>query len=47
MVFTTTSAYDKYAETLESVGESILDWADPEKQFRGYTEVRSSSSFSC
>ena len=24
---------------LDSVGESILQWADPENQFRGYTQV--------
>jgi elongation of very long chain fatty acids protein 4 len=27
-----------YTRTLESVGESILGWADPENNFRGYTE---------
>ena len=25
-------------ETLEPIGESILSWADPDKEFRGYTE---------
>ena len=25
--------------SLDSVGESILQWADPEIKFRGYTEV--------
>lgn len=32
--------YEKYMKTLDSVGESILQWADPERNFRGYTEVR-------
>jgi hypothetical protein len=30
--------YEEYTQQLESIGESILTWADPEKQFRGYTE---------
>jgi len=29
---------DAYFATLDKVGESILTWADPEKNFRGYTE---------
>jgi len=28
-----------YIEKLDSIGESILQWADPDNQFRGYTEV--------
>jgi hypothetical protein len=28
-----------YTEVLDSVGESILQWADPETKYRGYTEV--------
>ena len=28
-----------YTETLESVGDSILQWVDPEYKFQGYTEV--------
>jgi hypothetical protein len=31
---------DQYTDTLNSVGESILTWADPENQFRGHTNVR-------
>jgi hypothetical protein len=31
---------DNYLATLDSIGESILVWADPENKFRGYTEVR-------
>lgn len=31
--------YDEYISKLDAVGESILKWADPEHQFRGYTEV--------
>jgi len=26
------------SDTLEPIGDSILEWADPESQFRGYTE---------
>ena len=33
---------DDYVETLNSWGETILVWADPENKFRGYTEVRKS-----
>jgi hypothetical protein len=32
--------YDEYVKTLESVGDSILEWADPNHTFRGHTEVR-------
>lgn len=35
-------AMDDYVETLNSWGETILVWADPENKFRGYTEVRKS-----
>jgi hypothetical protein len=34
------SSYDEYNEKLDAIGESILNWADPDKNFRGYTEVR-------
>uniref|UniRef100_A0A7R9ZHM8 Elongation of fatty acids protein n=1 Tax=Pseudictyota dubia TaxID=2749911 RepID=A0A7R9ZHM8_9STRA len=27
-----------YVETMDSIGESILSWADPEGKFRGHTE---------
>jgi hypothetical protein len=30
---------EDYLKTLDSVGESILVWADPENKFRGHTEV--------
>ena len=33
------SLYETYMETLDSVGESILSWADPEDKFVGYTQV--------
>lgn len=33
-------AMDDYVDTLNSWGETILVWADPENKFRGYTEVR-------
>lgn len=33
---------DSYMKTLDGLGESILNWADPERDFRGYTEVRRS-----
>jgi hypothetical protein len=32
--------YEEYTEKLTSIGDSILNWADPENEFRGYTEVR-------
>jgi len=32
--------FDEYTKKLDSIGESILTWADPESDFRGYTEVR-------
>jgi hypothetical protein len=32
--------YEEYVKTLESVGDSILEWADPNHTFRGHTEVR-------
>lgn len=32
--------FEEYTKTLDSIGESILTWADPERDFRGYTEVR-------
>jgi hypothetical protein len=31
---------DDYMQKLDQIGESILQWADPDNQFRGYTEVR-------
>ena len=31
---------DEYTAALESIGDSILLWADPEGQFTGYTKVR-------
>jgi len=30
---------EKYMETVDSIGQSILTWADPENNFRGHTEV--------
>ena len=27
-------------EKVDALGEKLLNWADPENQFRGYTEVR-------
>uniref|UniRef100_A0A7S4JGP6 Elongation of fatty acids protein n=2 Tax=Odontella aurita TaxID=265563 RepID=A0A7S4JGP6_9STRA len=29
---------EAYLNTMDSIGESILNWADPDNQFRGYTE---------
>lgn len=29
---------DAYISTMDSVGEAILTWADPENKYRGYTE---------
>ena len=30
---------DTYFSTLDSIGESIVAWTDPENQFRGHTDV--------
>jgi hypothetical protein len=30
---------DNYVDTLNSVGESIVAWADPDTQFTGFTNV--------
>jgi hypothetical protein len=30
---------DSYMETLNSIGDALLQWADPEGQFGGYTKV--------
>lgn len=38
---------DTYISTLNSVGDSILEWADPDTKFRGYTEVRGGFALSC
>lgn len=35
-------SYEQYTKVLDSVGESILAWADPENKFRGFTEVSAS-----
>jgi hypothetical protein len=32
--------YETYIQYLDQLGESILQWADPEHQFRGHTNVR-------
>lgn len=40
LVKTIRLAMDDYVDTLNSWGETILVWADPENKFRGYTEVR-------
>ena len=29
-----------YTETLESIGDAIILWADPEGEFSGFTKVR-------
>jgi hypothetical protein len=34
-----TMDYDAYSAKLDSVGNAILTWADPQSQFRGYTDV--------
>jgi hypothetical protein len=31
--------YETYIQYLDQLGESILQWADPEHQFRGHTNV--------
>lgn len=30
---------DTYYSTLDSIGDSIVEWTDPESKFRGYTDV--------
>lgn len=30
---------DNYVETLNSAGESIVSWADPDTKFTGFTDV--------
>jgi hypothetical protein len=37
----TMTAYEAYESKLAEIGEAILSWADNERKFRGYTEVRS------
>ena len=39
--------FDEYMKVLDSAGESILSWADPERNFRGYTEVRLTEQCRC
>jgi hypothetical protein len=31
---------EAYTATLESIGDSIIKWADPEDNFGGFTKVR-------
>lgn len=33
-------SYQEYELYLTKIGDSILNWADAERSFRGYTEVR-------
>jgi hypothetical protein len=35
------STYDEYITKLEEIGESIIQWMDPENLYHGHTEVRS------
>ena len=30
---------EAYYEKIDALGETLLNWADPENQYRGYTEV--------
>jgi hypothetical protein len=30
---------ESFYEAVNPIGEAILNWADPEEKFRGYTEV--------
>ena len=34
------TSYDDYMQYLDQLGESILQWADPKHEFRGFTDVR-------
>ena len=36
---------DEYMTKMDTYGDIILDWADPENKFRGYTEVRHSDRY--
>lgn len=38
---------EAYAETLESVGDSIILWADPDGEFSGFTKVKSTMLMGC
>lgn len=38
---------DEYKATLESVGDAIIQWADPESQFTGFTKVRTTGTILC
>jgi hypothetical protein len=31
---------EEFFEKVDAFGETLLNWADPDNQFRGYTEVR-------
>jgi hypothetical protein len=37
--FAIPTSYDEYTSQFDEMGRSILDWADSEKKFRGFTEV--------
>jgi elongation of very long chain fatty acids protein 4 len=37
---------ESYISTMDSIGDAILSWADPESKFRGYTEDWPLASFS-
>lgn len=30
---------DAYVDTLNGIGESIINWSDPDSQFTGFTKV--------
>jgi hypothetical protein len=33
------NSWEEYVDTLDNVGDSILNWADPKQDFIGYTNV--------
>jgi hypothetical protein len=34
------ASYQEYTAQVDAIGEIILQWSDPDKLYRGYTEVR-------
>lgn len=36
---------EAYTQTIGDIGESILQWSDPENKFRGHTEVSRQNAF--
>jgi hypothetical protein len=41
------ATYDEYISMLDGIGDSILEWSDPEHLFSGHTKVRSVRCVRC